>query len=128
MDGDRSREAVSRALAGLDPETRLALGRALERGEYELAGGDWGSRDDGAGCLLSLAAWELGLESGESLMRRSVDAVRLPAAFDAWWADVLRREGDVPRARRTVRQALAAMLAGGAPKPAEPAVRPLDVR
>ena len=78
-------EALAQALDGLDPETRQALARALERGEVELEGGDWGSADDGSGCLLSLAAWELGLERGESLMRRSVAAVQVPALFDAWW-------------------------------------------
>jgi hypothetical protein len=110
MHDDRLRERLSGALGGLDVETRQALGRALERGAFELEGGDWGSVDDGSGCLLSLAAWELGLEHGEQLMHRSVDAVRVPALFDAWWADTLAREGDVTRARRTVRQALGEML------------------
>jgi hypothetical protein len=103
-------EALAQALDGLDPETRQALARALERGEVELEGGDWGSVDDGSGCLLSLAAWELGLEDGESLMRRSVDAVRVPAIFDAWWGDLLEREGDVIRARRTARELIGGML------------------
>jgi hypothetical protein len=110
---------LARSLDRLDVETRQALGRALERGDYELEGGDWGTTEDGAGCLLSLAAWELGLEHGESLMRRSIDAVRVPALFDAWWADVLERERDVVNARRTVREALGQMLhrslAGDAP-------------
>src|SRR3954464_779820 len=106
MQPDRRRDDLARAIDGLDLETRQALARALERGDHELRGfaersgthgvrrlvtrmhlgtaayqpdgGDWGSYDDG-GCLLSLAAWELGLEHGSELMRRSVDAVRVPA-------------------------------------------------
>jgi hypothetical protein len=83
----------------------MHLGRAADRPE----GGDWGSQDEG-GCLLSLAAWELGLEHGSDLMRRSVEAVRVPALFDAWWAEVIEREGDVVRAQRTVREAIGDML------------------
>jgi hypothetical protein len=114
-----SEQALARALDGLDPETRQALARALERGEVELEGGGWGSVDDGSGCLLSLAAWELGLERGESLMRRSVAAVQVPALFDAWWDEVLTREGDVVRTRRTVREALGEMLFRGLAAPRE---------
>jgi hypothetical protein len=110
-------QALARALDGLDPETRQALARALERGDVELSGGDWGSIDDGSGCLLSLAAWELGLERGESLMRRSVAAVQVPALFDAWWDEVLTREGDVVRTRRSVREALGEMLFRGLAAP-----------
>jgi hypothetical protein len=110
-------DALAQALGGLDPETRQALARALERGEVELEGGDWGSADDGSGCLLSLAAWELGLERGESLMRRSVAAVQVPALFDAWWDEVLTREGDVVRTRRSVREALGEMLFRGLAAP-----------
>ena len=112
-------QALAQALDGLDPETRQALARALERGEVELDGGDWGSLDDGSGCLLSLAAWELGMERGESLMRRSVAAVQVPALFDAWWDEVLTREGDVVRTRRTVREALGEMLFQGLAAPRE---------
>jgi hypothetical protein len=112
-----SEQALARALDGLDPETRQALARALERGEVELDGGGWGSLDDGSGCLLSLAAWELGLERGESLMRRSVAAVQVPALFDAWWDEVLTREGDVVRTRRSVREALGEMLFRGLAAP-----------
>jgi hypothetical protein len=101
---------LATALGGLEPETRQALGRALERGAFELEGGEWGDQGDGAGCILSLAAWELGLEDGESLMRRSVDAVRVPALFDAWWGDLLEREGDIVRARRTARELIGGML------------------
>jgi hypothetical protein len=43
-------------------------------------------------------------------MRRSVDAVRVPALFDAWWGDLLEREGDVIRARRTARDLIGGML------------------
>jgi hypothetical protein len=112
-----SEQALAQALDGLDPETRQALARALERGEIELEGGGWGSIDDGSGCLLSLAAWELGLERGESLMRRSVAAVQVPALFDAWWDEVLKREGDVVRTRRSVREALGEMLFRGLAAP-----------
>ena len=114
-----SEQALARALDGLDPETRQALARALERGDVELEGGGWGSVDDGSGCLLSLAAWELGLERGESLMRRSVSAVQVPALFDAWWDEVLTREGDVVRTRRSVREALGEMLFRGLAAPRE---------
>lgn len=103
---------LAAALSRLDPETRGALGRALEREEFEVEGGDWGSSGAGAGCLLSLAAWELGLEKGEALMERSPDAVRVPALFDAWWSELLARDGDRWRVRRTAREALTAMLAG----------------
>jgi hypothetical protein len=119
-----SEEALERALDGLDPETRQALARALERGDVELEGGGWGSADDGSGCLLSLAAWELGLERGESLMRRSVAAVQVPALFDAWWDEVLTREGDVVRTRRSVREALGEMLFQGLAAPREELPRP----
>lgn len=113
-----SREhALEQALGGLDSETRQALARALERGDVELDGGGWGSADDGSGCLLSLAAWELGMERGELLMRRSVSAVQVPALFDAWWDEVLTREGDVVRTRRTVREALGEMLFRGLAAP-----------
>ena len=110
MTDDPAPQSLTRALSGLDPETRRAMARALERGAYELEGGDWGERGDGAGCLLSLAAWEMGLDDGEALMSRSVDAVRVPALFDAWWSSVLAREGDVVHARRTVREAVSSIL------------------
>jgi hypothetical protein len=119
-------QALAQALDGLDPETRQALARALERGEVELDGGDWGSPEDGSGCLLSLAAWELGMERGELLMRRSVAAVQVPALFDAWWDEVLTREGDVVRTRRTVKEALGEMLFQGLAAPREELPRPLS--
>jgi hypothetical protein len=110
VDGGTPRDELATALTGLDVEARQALGRALERGSFELEGGDWGTPDDGHGCILSLAAWEMGLERGDSLMVTSIEAVRIPALFDAWWNEVLEREGDVVRARRTVREALGQML------------------
>ena len=121
-------QALAQALDGLDPETRQALARALERGEVELDGGDWGSPEDGSGCLLSLAAWELGMERGELLMRRSVAAVQVPALFDAWWDEVLTREGDVVRTRRTVKEALGEMLFQGLAAPREELSRRLAPR
>ena len=45
-------------------------------------------------------------------MERSPDAVRIPALFDAWWSDLLARDGDRWRVRRTAREAITAMLAG----------------
>jgi hypothetical protein len=36
--------------------------------------------------------------------------VRVPAIFDAWWGDLLEREGDVVRARRTARDLIGGML------------------
>jgi hypothetical protein len=110
VDPDRRREELARALQGLEPETRQALERAIERKTFELEGGGWGDMTERTGCILSLAAWELGLADGEQLMYESVDAVRVPALFDAWWNDVLTREGDVVRARRSVRDAVRDML------------------
>ncbi len=111
--------ALVRALHGLDADTRHALLAALDRDERALEGGDWGDRDAGGGCLLSLAAWEMGLERGDELLVRSIDAVRVPALFDAWWATVVAREGDVPRASRTARETIRAVLTGmAAPAPA----------
>jgi hypothetical protein len=114
---------LERELHALDDETLGALSRALARGETELTGGEWGSRDDGHGCLLSLAAWELGLEDGEALLVRSVAAVRVPALFDELWSLVLRRTGDVAEARAiaeaATRRAIERRL--GTLAPAEPA-------
>src|SRR3954464_11451334 len=119
-----SEQALARALDGLDPETRQALARALERGEVELEGGGWGSVDDGSGCLLSLAAWELGLERGESLMRRSVAAVQVPALFDGWGGGGRPREGDAVRRGGSVRGALGEMLFQGLAAPRDELPRP----
>ena len=52
-------------------------------------------------------------------MRRSVAAVQVPALFDAWWDEVLMREGDVVRTRRSVREALGEMLFRGLAAPRE---------
>ena len=52
-------------------------------------------------------------------MRRSVAAVQVPALFDAWWDEVLKREGDVVRTRRSVREALGEMLFRGLAAPRE---------
>jgi hypothetical protein len=59
------------------------------------------------------------MERGELLMSRSVSAVQVPALFDAWWDEVLTREGDVVRTRRTVREALGEMLFRGLAAPRE---------
>lgn len=102
--------ALSRGLADLDTETRAALRDALGRDDLSLTGGDWGCRDDGEGCLLSLAAWQLGLSGGDALMSRSIAAVRIPALFDQAWALILRRTGDAEDADRTVRRLLEVAL------------------
>jgi hypothetical protein len=111
--GDRTaREAAVIAalrdeLSGLDDETRRALARALERDDLQLQGGSWGTREDGAGCLLSLAAWDLGLPDGEALMARSIAAVRVPVLFDELWRLVLDRTGDAAQARRVAHRLVA---------------------
>jgi hypothetical protein len=116
----QEREAIS-ALAGglreLDPATLRALGVALDRDAARLCGGAWGSQDDGEGCLLSLAAWELGLPDGEALMYGSIAAVRLPALFDRAWALVMQRTGDAEEARAVVHRLLRVALADIAPEP-----------
>jgi hypothetical protein len=119
--------ALMREVRGLDAETRSALARALERGDAELAGGGWGSRDDGAGCLLSLAAWEMGLVGGDELLSRSISAVRVPALFDELWALILQRTGDVEDARRASRRLVLAALRTGDEMPAEPVREPVAV-
>ncbi len=109
----REREAIaalSRGLGDLDAETRSALRDALGRDDLSLTGGDWGCRDNGEGCLLSLAAWQLGLPRGDALMSRSVAAVRLPALFDQAWALVLQRTGNAEEADRTVRRLVEVVL------------------
>jgi hypothetical protein len=98
--------ALSRCLGELDGETRGALRDALRRDDLSLTGGDWGCRDDGEGCLLSLAAWQLGLPAGDALLSRSIAAVRLPALFDHAWALILRRTGNAEEADRAVRRLL----------------------
>ncbi len=103
--------ALRTEIGQLDDDTRMALSRALDDDRLKLAGG-WGDRDGGEGCVLSIAAWNMGLASGEALMHRSVAAVRVPALFDELWALLLTRLGDVEEsrdaARRLVGDALAA--------------------
>ena len=103
-------QSLSREIAALDERTRLALAQALERGEARLEGGTWGSRYAGAGCLLSLAAWELGLDGGEDLLPESIAAVRIPALFDHLWALVLERVGAPREARRIAHRLVARAL------------------
>ncbi len=114
---DADREAVViRALrdelAALDDETRCALAHVLERQDVPLEGGGWGSNDDGAGCLLSLAAWDIGLPCGEALMERSIAAVRVPVLFDELWFLILRRTGDLDHARRVAHRLVALAIMG----------------
>lgn len=92
------RDALRTELAQLDTDVVTAIGRALERDQDRLIGGSWGV-DDSEGCLLTLAARELGLDAGEELMRTSVSAVRIPALFDEVWALILERTGDPTAAR-----------------------------
>ncbi|MGI9186186.1 MAG: hypothetical protein ACR2J9_01470 [Gaiellales bacterium] len=100
------REALRTELGRLDTEVVTAIGRALERDEDRLTGGSWGI-DDSEGCLLTLAARELGLQHGEELLHTSVAAVRIPALFDEVWALILQRTGD-PRAARAITHRLVA--------------------
>jgi hypothetical protein len=96
--------ALRTEIGRLDPETRSAIGRALDDDRLRLSGGSWGDRDDSDGCVLSIAAWSMGLPDGEALMHRSVAAVRVPALFDELWALLLMRLGDVELARASARR------------------------
>ncbi len=103
---DREQEvlrALRTEIGKLDDDTRQALSSALDDDRLKLAGG-WGDRDDGEGCVLSIAAWNMGLPSGEELMHRSVAAVRVPALFDELWALLLARLGDVEESRDAARR------------------------
>jgi hypothetical protein len=103
---DREQEvlrALRTEIGKLDDDTRQALSSALDDDRLRLAGG-WGDRDDGEGCVLSIAAWNMGLGSGEELMHRSVAAVRVPALFDELWALLLTRLGDVEESRDAARR------------------------
>lgn len=106
----RARDDLRAALRGLDTPILSGMARALERDRDRLVGGTWGI-DDRDGCLLTLAARELGDADGEELLRSSIAAVRVPALFDELWATVLARTGDTGAARRItqrlVREALA---------------------
>jgi hypothetical protein len=97
-------EALRTEIGRLDPDTRSAIGRALHDDRLQLSGGSWGDRDDGDGCVLSIAAWNMGLRDGEALMHRSVAAVRVPALFDELWALLLMRLGDVELAQASARR------------------------
>ena len=92
------RDALRTELARLDTDVVTAIGRALERDQDRLIGGTWGI-DDSEGCLLTLAAREMGLPDGEDLLQTSVAAVRIPALFDEVWALILQRTGDPATAR-----------------------------
>ncbi len=104
MDGDLParellvRDALRTELARLDTDVVTAIGRALERDQDRLIGGSWGI-DDSEGCLLTLAAREMGMTDGEDLLQTSVAAVRIPALFDEVWAMILQRTGDPAAAR-----------------------------
>jgi hypothetical protein len=97
-------EALRTEIGRLDPDTRSAIGRALDDDRVQLSGGSWGDREDADGCVLSIAAWSMGLPDGEALMHRSVAAVRIPALFDELWALLLMRLGDVELARASARR------------------------
>lgn len=116
------RDALRADLAQLDPAILAAMGRSLERGDDRLVGGSWGV-DDGEGCLLTLAAEELGYDHGEDLLATSVAAVRVPALFDELWALILARTGDAAAARSVTHRLVAEALAvaqPAAPAGAEP--------
>ncbi len=104
MDGDLParellvRDALRTELSRLDTDVVTAIGRALERDQDRLIGGSWGI-DDSEGCLLTLAAREMGMPDGEDLLQTSVAAVRIPALFDEVWAMILQRTGDPAAAR-----------------------------
>jgi hypothetical protein len=97
-------QALRTEIGRLDPDTRSAIGRALDDDRLRLSGGGWGDRDESQGCVLSIAAWNMGLPDGEALMLRSVAAVRVPALFDELWALLLMRLGDVELARASARR------------------------
>lgn len=107
-DPRRREEEVLRQLrteiGRLDHDTRAAIVRALDDDRVQLTGGGWGDRDEADGCVLSIAAWNMGLPGGETLMLRSVAAVRVPALFDELWALLLARLGDVEQARDAARR------------------------
>jgi hypothetical protein len=89
------------ALRDLPPSTTRAIARALERDGDRLIAGRY-EDDAGDGCLLTLAARELGVADTESLLTESIASVRVPALFDEVWAEIIRRTGDPTLARRIV--------------------------
>jgi len=107
------------ALDGLDAPILTGMASALERDRDRLVGGSWGV-DDRDGCLLTLAARELGAGSGEDLLRSSVDAVRVPALFDELWASVLARTGDAEAARAVTHRLVVEALARRPDQPDDP--------
>jgi len=120
-------DALRTELGRLDPDVAAAIGHALEHDRDRLIGGSWGI-DDSEGCLLTLAARELGLADGEALMHTSVAAVRIPALFDEVWGLILERTGNPTAARnithRLVVEALSLhtdQAAGSATEAAAPA-------
>jgi len=104
------RDDLRAALGGLDAPILEGMARALERDRDRLVGGAWGA-DDGEGCLLTLAAREVGADDGEELLRSSVAAVRVPALFDELWSVVLARTGDAETARRVTQRLVVEALA-----------------
>ena len=97
------------ALGELDPPVLRAMAVALERDGDRLIGGDW-TAGDGEGCLLTLAAHELGRGGGEDLLLDCVAAVRVPALLDEAWAVLLVRTGSTPAARATITRLVAEAL------------------
>ncbi len=112
MASDREHPVQSQltdALRSVDGDVLRGIAVALERNRDRLVGGAWGI-DDGDGCLLTLAARELGHDRGEELLRTSVAAVQIPALFDELWALVLARTGDADLARRITHRLVAEAL------------------
>ena len=97
-------------LTRVDPTVLPAIARALEHNADRLVGGTWGVDDDD-GCLLTLAARELGLSNGEQLLSESIAAVRIPALFDELWICILERTGDTRSARKIVHRLVVETLA-----------------
>jgi hypothetical protein len=114
------RAELRTALDGLDAPILTGMASALERDRDRLVGGSWGV-DDGDGCLLTLAAREIGADSGETLLRSSVDAVRVPVLFDELWASILARTGDAETARAITHRLVVEALARRGDQPEEPA-------
>jgi len=115
IDANHNREVtlqreLQTELGRVDPAVLPAIARALEHNADRLVGGSWGVDDDD-GCLLTLAARELGLGSGEELLGESIAAVRIPALFDELWICILERTGDTRSARSIVHRLVIETLA-----------------
>ena len=115
IDANHSREVtlqreLQTELGRVDPAVLPAIARALEHNADRLVGGTWGV-DDHDGCLLTLAARELGLDNGEELLGESIAAVRIPALFDELWICILERTGDTRSARSIVHRLVIETLA-----------------